>query len=440
MLGGGLLGAGTLLASGTGYLNGAANAATGPGEEAGAPGRFDPRDWSSVRDQFAVTRRYAQFTAFVLSSPPAQVRAAVARYRRLMDFDPHKYGMEANDMRTSDAVRRALAAYAGGDKSEYMLTDSTTMGLGLLYRGLKLRPGQEVLTTDHEFYATHEALRLHSDVAGFSVRRVPLYTDPARASVAEIVARIRREIRPGTRVLALTSVHSSTGVRLPMADICEAVKQVNARRDAADRVLVCVDGAHEFAATLVRIPETGCDFYVTSGHKWLFGPRGTGFVWGRTDAWAAVQPIIPSFSEAAIVAWIEGRPPVGEPGELNTPGGYHTFENRWALPEALDFHRRIGAERIRDRIQELSTQLKDGLSELGHVRLHTPRDPALSAGIVCFSVEGMETGAAQEELIHKHRVYAGATPYKQSYVRLGPSLVTGEADVRRAVRAVAALR
>ncbi|CAM4328800.1 aminotransferase class V-fold PLP-dependent enzyme [Nocardiopsis rhodophaea] len=428
LLGGGLAGAALTAAAPT-----AAAAASGPAAPA-------TEDWSSIRDQFALTRDYAQFTAFILGTPADTVRGRIGEYQRQMDRDPHRYGMGANDMANSEVTRQVVADHIGADPGEIALTDSATMGLGLVYRGLRLRRGQEVLTTEHDFYATHEALRLHAEVTGCRVRKVRLYEDPARATKDEILGRLRRSIRPWTRVLAITSVHSSTGVRLPTADIGRLAAEINAARHRRRRLLVCVDATHDFAATTHSVEGLGCDFFITSGHKWLFGPRGTGFVWGRREAWEALQAVIPSFSEEAIVAWIEGRVPVGPPGVLHTPGGYHTFEARWALPEAIRFHRGIGTDRITARIQQLATRLKEAVAELDHVTLRTPMSADMSAGIVCLSVDGMTPRAAAERLIDEHRVYAGAAPYRESYLRLGPSLATLEDDVDHAVRAIAALR
>src|SRR5690606_41594887 len=79
-------------------------------------------------------------------------------------------------------VRQAAAEYLGARPEEVALTDSTTMGLGLLYGGIRLRPGQEVLTTEHDFYSTHQALALRERRDGVAVRRVRLYDDPAAAT------------------------------------------------------------------------------------------------------------------------------------------------------------------------------------------------------------------------------------------------------------------
>ena len=67
--------------------------------------------------------------------------------------------VHAQDATDWAAVLRSAAAYLGGDPRDIALTDSTTMGLGLLYTGVDLQAGQEIITTTHDFYATHEALR-----------------------------------------------------------------------------------------------------------------------------------------------------------------------------------------------------------------------------------------------------------------------------------------
>ena len=107
----------------------------------------------------ATIRELVQLGGLYLASHPAPVRAAIDRHRRGLDANPvgylHEHGAELEA-----AVLRAAAAYLGARPgADIALTDSTTMGLGLLYNGLELQAGDEVVTTTHDFYATHEALR-----------------------------------------------------------------------------------------------------------------------------------------------------------------------------------------------------------------------------------------------------------------------------------------
>ena len=253
------------------------------------------------------------------------------------------------------------------------------------------------------------------------------YDDPAQASVDEIVGRLTDAVTPATRVVAVTWVHSGTGVKLPIAEIAAALD---------DGVLLCVDGVHGLGVEAASMGDLGADFLVAGTHKWLFGPRGTGIVWGRPDAWQAVQATIPSFSAGAFERYITGEAVTAlTPGAANTPGGYHSFEHRWALAEAFRFQLEIGKDNVAERTHAQATQLKEGLAEIDGVRLVTPMDDQVSAGIVCFELAGRNPFEAVEAL-DAQGISATSTPYREPYVRLGPSIVTSPEQVDVAVEAV----
>jgi selenocysteine lyase/cysteine desulfurase len=170
------------------------------------------------------------------------------------------------------------------------------------------------------------------------------------------------------------------------------------------------------------------------------GPRGTGLLCGRPGAWsAAPRPLIPSFAGSSYGAWLAGRvPPVDPPGPAMTPGGFQAYEHRWALPAAFAFHQRIGKARVAARIHALAERLKAGLDDVRGVRLVTPRDPALSAGLVCADIAGVDPGAAVRALAGE-RISATVTPYARRHVRFGCGLAVDEDDVDAAVAAVARL-
>lgn len=381
---------------------------------------LDPQDWASVKEQFLLDPSMAQFAAFVLSPHTRVLADAIAGYRDELATDTEAALL--TDFEREAAVREAAAGYHGGTAEQYALTDSTTMGLGLMYGGLDLGPGDEVLTTTHDFYSTEASLRLLRKRTGATITQVTLYDDPATATVDEMVGRLAAGITERTRVVALTWVHSGTGVRVPVAEICAALEGLS--RVPRSQYVVCVDGVHGFSAVDVDLPDLGCDFLAAGTHKWLFGPRGTGILWGRR--WEALTEVIPTFSDRASPA-----------GRL-TPGGYHTFEHRWALANAFGFMASIGRDRLVARTVEQATQLKEGLAGLPGIALKTPQDPAASAGIVCFEVEGQ----APQDAVFKLRdagVVGSSTPYAESYARLGPSIATDPEQVDAAIEAVSLL-
>ena len=91
-------------------------------------------------------------------------------------------------------------------------------------------------------------------------------------------------------------------MRLPIARIAETLAEVNRSRDEKDRVLLIVDGVHGFGVEDPKITALGCDAFAAGTHKWLFGPRGTGFVWAKPAVWQRMRPVIPSFSSPDLFA------------------------------------------------------------------------------------------------------------------------------------------
>lgn len=388
-----------------------------------------------MRGQFPLAPDLIHLAGFFLASHPTPVRQAIERHRAGLDADPIGYWL-AHEKKQEAAVLQAAAGYLGVEPTEIALTDSTTMGLGLLYGGLTLNRGQEILTTTHDHYSTETSLRLRAERTGATVRRISLYEDLRRATQESLVHALAKEIRPQTRIVAATWVHSSTGLKLPIAEMARAIQKLNASRAEEDRVMFCVDGVHALGVEDFRLREVGCDFLIAGTHKWLFGPRGTGLVWGHPRAWPIANAIIPTFDSEAYDVWMKVIPPRPLPPSVYmTPGGFHSFEHRWALDQAFIFHQTLGKSRVTKRIHELNDQLKQGLKTMRHVTLHTPLSRELSAGIVCFEIAGFSPDQVVAEL-RRRSVVASVTPYATQYARVAPGLLNTPAEIETVLKEI----
>ncbi|MEU5116008.1 aminotransferase class V-fold PLP-dependent enzyme [Streptomyces longwoodensis] len=406
---------------------------------------YDPGDWNSVRAQFLLSPDLVHLSNFYLASNPTPVRDAITNYRRAFDENPHSFLDDNMFAREEDKLWRTVCAeaaeYVGGHADEIALTTSTTMGLALTYNGLRLKPGQEVLTTTHEFYPHHEAIRLATDKWGATMRSVSLYDSSFDFSPDEALDRLRAAVRPETRVFGVAWVHSNTGVRLPMARVADTIAELNRNRDEDDRILLVVDGVHGFGVADEDVAQMGCDFFSAGTHKWILGPRGTGIMWATPENWALIQPTIPSLMSAETsAAWRQDRRPTG-PTQASwvSPGGFFSYEHQWAAAEAFRFVRQIGRKRIQDRIAELNGQIKEGLAAMDHVTLHTPLAPELSAGIVTFDVDG-HSPQDVARILRENRVIANSTPYGVPHVRLSAGIVNFPEEIDVALNIIRSLK
>jgi selenocysteine lyase/cysteine desulfurase len=191
--------------------------------------------WAGIREQFLLDPGYIHMAQMLLASHPKPVRDEIEMHRKMFDTNPAEY-WENNFMEMEPKICGTAGAYMNADAEEIVLTDSTSMGLGLLYTGFKLKPDDEILTTTHDHFATEKSLEYAAAKNGAVIRRITLYKEPFNTSAAEITDAIAKAIQPSTRIVAVTWVHSCTGVKLPLKEIGAVIQKANERRAAANKI------------------------------------------------------------------------------------------------------------------------------------------------------------------------------------------------------------
>lgn len=377
--------------------------------------------WTGLKQLFNQDPDYLHFSNFLVATHPKPVREAIERYRAQIDRNP---GL-AMDWDLQEAwkregqVREWAGRYLKAAPAQIALTSSTSEGLAMIYGGIKVRPGQEILTTVHEHYATEYSLDFRVRKEQTQVRKIRLFDNTNRVSIDEVLGNIQRNIRPNTRVLGMTWVQSGSGVKLPIGEIGKLVEEHNRNRDAKDRLLYVVDGVHGFGVENLDFPDMHCDFFIAGTHKWMFGPRGTGLVCARDPQNNYVTPMVPTFSEDKDFA------------TSMTPGGYHAFEHRWAADEAFKLHLQLGKAPVQARIHALNTELKEQLLAHPRIELVTPHSPELSAGFTFFRVKGQDSDAVAAYMM-KNRVVIDAVDRDVGpVIRTAPGLLNSSAEIQR---------
>jgi selenocysteine lyase/cysteine desulfurase len=387
-----------------------------------------------VRADFEAAPDLIHMAGLLLATHPKRVRDAIDEHRRRLNENPAGYLLanwgrapENHEEEGEGQARRAAARYLEMDHRNIALTGNTTTGLATVYNGIAIRPDQEVVCAHWNHWATEGSIEYRAQKIGFGVRRPALFDGYDRVDEQQMVERLVEEIGERTRIVAATWVHSISGLKLPIAEIGRRIEALNEGRAPEERIIFCVDGVHGLGVEDAAMADFHCDFFIAGCHKWLFGPRGTGIIAAAPDAWRYAIPTIPSFSGSTT------------PGRRYTPGGFHAFEHRWALEQAFEFHEALGKERVEERIHALTAHLIEGLGEMKHVRLRTPSDPALTAGIVTFEVDGKSTGEVVGHLKERD-IIASATPEDAPIPRLSPGLLNDHGEIETVLGAIAELK
>lgn len=238
--------------------------------------------WLQVRrEQFLLPGWRAFLNNGSLGVAPRPVVRAVTDYLEtaaaLVHDEYPRWGYEE-----LDAERAEMAAFVGCKKEELAFTHCATEAMSVIANGIDLRPGDEVLITDHEHPSGIAPWALRAQRHGISVREAKIPHPPQ--SPEQLADILISAIGPRTRVLSFSGILSPTGVLMPVREICRAAR--------AKGVLTVVDGAHMNGQVPFRIADLECDYFAGSPHKWMFAPAGCGLLYIREEHLDRHWPVI----------------------------------------------------------------------------------------------------------------------------------------------------
>ncbi|MCS6973301.1 MAG: aminotransferase class V-fold PLP-dependent enzyme [Cyclobacteriaceae bacterium] len=345
------------------------------------PAENDPNYWDKIRDAFMLSKEKVFFNTGTVGAMPKIVVQRVFEHFEKLATDVADWDYKSDigwigGYHPLPDLRKKIAQLIHADAASIALTDNVTSAMSYIAMGLNLKPGDEVLASNQEHGGGRSSWIVRSKREGILYREVVL-PKPIRNN-DEVLSIIRKAIRPETRVLMLSHIITGSGAILPVREICAEAR--------AKGILTVLDGAQTIGQIKVDIAEIGCDAYVGCFHKWIGAPPGTGFMWVRPDVLKTLWTSVSSYQ------WDNHE----DEGFRFTQRGTGNFSILAGLDAALDFHAEIGPQRVYDRIKYLGQYLRDGLRKLPKVKIYSPVDEKMCAGITVYNVAG-RTGAQLQD-------------------------------------------
>ena len=286
-----------------------------------------------------------------------------------------KFGAEE----LAEKTRTTAARFLGCDLSEIVVTNSTTSGMNAVAQGLRLKAGDRIITTDQEHGGGLLGWKYYEKYYGVAIDTIAI--PPGENSADAILDRIKKKIGKKTKLISISHVFSSTGLRTPVAEISALAR--------AKGVLCVVDGAQSVGGIGVNVKELGCHAYATSGHKWLMGPKGTGILYISKDAQTAIRPM--QFEESY--------------NTYNDGNGVVNLACILGLANAIEYLESVGMGKVEEHNLSIRNRLYDALKNLTNAKIVSPPPgPLASPMLTLLLPDKIKKEAFVKMLLDKHKL------------------------------------
>jgi selenocysteine lyase/cysteine desulfurase len=387
-----------------------------PGLLRDAAARGDEFYWDVIRDQFLLDPDWTYLNFGGLGASPLPVLNSLNEWLRAEERAPSA-GYDAKEW---EAAKVKLAALLGRTcKAENLaFVSGATEGISIIVNGLTLKKGDEVITSTHEHGAVNSNLLNRMLRDGIVIKTFA----PDLVSGLGNVDRIAALITSKTRLIMFSHVTCTTGQLFPVKAVSELARSKG--------LWFALDGAQAPINVPFDIAETGVDFYTCSTHKWLMGPKRTGFVYIRPGMIDAVRPMTGGLSRMDVGKMEAELNPAMTRFEYGTQNEALYF----AMGKACDFVQAIGPARIFERAHGMAESFLAGLRTIPGVEILSPAEEKYRTCMIGFRMKG-KTMTEILDRLGKDKIRARAVGELDS-VRISFFLCNRPADVDLALASV----
>jgi len=367
-------------------------------------------DWDKVKGMFTLAPHRRHFNTASIGPSPKKVQDKTIEAIRYIN----KYGLENH--KQVDRVRIQLGQLLNTEPTQLAITRNTTEGMNIIARSIGLQKGDEVIITNQEHIGGSAAWLTLKNELGIKVTVLDIGQQEEHTCTL-----LQRAITSHTKVISVSHITCTTGAILPVKDIITLCKK--------HTIISVIDGAQAVGQIPVNLKDLEPDFYVSSGHKWLYGPKGTGILYLNKDFLINTGPL---FSGAytdrtfdlktGLIEYVQSASRY-EYGTINAPivAG---------LGAALDFVQIIGKEQIAERCKQLSSQFYRGIKNHAKIVVLTPEDQERRAAMVTFRITGTPSSEVCRKLIQEEStVLRNVHENNLNAIRASFAIFTSEEEV-----------
>ena len=376
-----------------------------------------------LREQFLLDPGVAFLNHGSFGACPRPVFERYQAWQRELELRPVEFlGRRSRDLLA--AARGRLADYLRVGQDDVVYVANVTTALNIVARSLPLEPGDEVLTTNHEYGALDRTWTFVSEhrQTRVVVQKLPVpMSDPE-----EVVDAVWAGVTPRTRVLFMSHITSPTALTLP-------IEPLIARARAAG-IWTVIDGAHAPGQVELDLGALGVDFYGGNCHKWLSAPKGAGFLYVRPALQQLIEPVVVSWGwrpkdpgPSVFVDQIERQ-------ATHDPAAY------LSVPAAIDFQAKHDWPRVRQECHELVRLARQQMADLTGIEPLVADDPRWFSQMGTLPLPPCDSADLKRRLYDEYQIEIPATQWGETpCLRVSVQGYNTRTDIERLIAAVAKL-
>ena len=374
--------------------------------------------WPGTGEQFLLRPGVAFLNHGSFGACPRPVFDIYQAWQRELEAEPVDFLARRINGLLADA-RSKLGEFLGADADDLVFVPNATHGINIVARSLDLQPGDEVLTTDHEYGATDRTWRFICDLRGAHYIRRPIALP--LPSDDEIVEELWRGVTERTRVIFLSHITSPSALTFPVTEVCRRARNAN--------ILTVIDGAHAPGQIDLSLQQLDADFYSGNCHKWLCAPKGSGFLYAHKRSQPLLQPLVVSWG------WESEDPGPSRFIDHFSWTGTSDPAAYLSVSAAIDFQRAHYWPEIRRECHKLGVWTRERIVEVTGL----PPICTTNQFIQMFSIE-LPAGSISKlgtRLWDEYQVEVPLVRWNdREFIRISIQAYNGRADVERLVTAL----
>jgi len=253
---------------------------------------------------------------------PIPVFEAYQNWQKQLERQPVLFlGRQYHDL--LQQAREDLSQTMDTCADNVVFVPNATFAVNLVARSLRFNPGDEVLTSDHEYGACDTTWEFLCKKQGAIYRHqpIPFPTD----SFEEMADQFWLGVNKNTKLIFISHISSPTALRLPVELICERARKSG--------ILTMIDGAHAPGQISLDLEPLQVDFYTGNCHKWMLSPKGAGFIYAHPDVQNLLDPLVVSWGFQTKPEFSSGSRFV----DMLTWTGTHDPAAYLSVPSAIEF-------------------------------------------------------------------------------------------------------